>query len=723
MDRQGKSRRISTGMEVCKQLLPCFVIVLLTIQIARGDTVIDTLIISVSGDRVCSINIDTLHFPDVPQYTEKDTVHGFLVSDHYIRVLWDIDFPISSNFSTASISEGFWYKSDAWAFPLGIQGITYIAGSSANSHSPGKVYFADSTMRQAVGVLTVNLHLRPTSGSDFFDTIQIQLNRFFTGSFVEQSSGTGCFKGMATIYDDTRYLSGISHDSIFGINLPPLSLGDLSCFDYNEDGLPDILLSGNKSTSGIQGITYFIDGEGKIDSTTFPGLYQSASDFGDIDNDGDLDVVICGEDNANNLVTNVYHNFFGSWVLDSSRITGVSDGDIKFFDFDHDMDLDLVVTGFAGDRGILEIWENTINGFVLKTELPGLIESSIELIDYDNDNDFDFFVSGYSLSDGYVARLYTNDNGAFTHNSSQAFAGVKNGAIAAADYDGNGTTDLIYAGFDGSKNLSILYSNVQGVFTPTYANIDSVRYGRIIPFNLNSDNAPDLWVIGENNASHTINTDYMNTSQPVVERPVPPSSLKATVDTSRGGHILSWARSESESQMSVTYNIYVGTSAKEDDVVAAHSNIANGKLRIMRYGNCGKRNSYYIHGLPQGIYYFGVQTVSDGFVGSTFSTDVAFISNASSGARPHSYQNTEAPAFTIMHGRTTSLQIASGRAGIQGEIRIVNLSGRTIYKRIIKLNLGINIYPIDDEFANSMNVLQALIGGKTSIIKFAIYGH
>ena len=174
--------------------------------------------------------------------------------------------------------------------------------------------------------------------------------------------------------------------------------------------------------------------------------------------------------------------------------------------------------------------------------------------------------------------------------------------------------------------------------------------------------------------------------------------------------------------MSVTYNIYVGTSAKEDDVVAAHSNIANGSYELCAMATV-ESGIYYIHGLPQGIYYFGVQTVSDGFVGSTFSTDVAFISNASSGARPHSYQNTEAPAFTIMHGRTTSLQIASGRAGIQGEIRIVNLSGRTIYKRNIKLNLGINIYPIDDEFANSMNVLQALIGGKTSIIKFAIYGH
>lgn len=132
--------------------------------------------------------------------------------------------------------------------------------------------------------------------------------------------------------------------------------------------------------------------------------------WADYDGDGDLDLLLngdgylgSGEDNDG--VYRLYNNnagvFTEATTFTSYRQNSTGGGG-RFFDWDNDGDLDVVVTGYNGTRQATDIYINTAGVFApysANAQIPGVSESSIEVGDIDNDSDLDLIITGFSNHD------------------------------------------------------------------------------------------------------------------------------------------------------------------------------------------------------------------------------------------------------------------------------------------------------------------------------------
>jgi len=255
-------------------------------------------------------------------------------------------------------------------------------------------------------------------------------------------------------------------------------------------GWKKCLYKGLESFCGPQGMTAQTDrlyrnaGEGHFEDRSEalgaarprPGLGVV---FGDYDSDGDADIYVANDSEANVLYRND-----GSWRLVDTAIpmgVGFSQGGraqagmgVHSGDYDNDGDLDLYVTNFSDDVNTL--YRNRGNGaFVDATYEVGLggtvlpyLGWSTGFFDYDNDGWQDVFVvnghvypqlNQYATGLRYAQRnlLYQNRRGHFVEVGAQAGPGwqleqVSRGG-AVGDYDNDGDPDLLVTNLNGRPAL------------------------------------------------------------------------------------------------------------------------------------------------------------------------------------------------------------------------------------------------------------------------------
>lgn len=134
-------------------------------------------------------------------------------------------------------------------------------------------------------------------------------------------------------------------------NFERLYSGDITWVDINKDGWIDLVISGFNGTIPITQI--YINNKGTSFSNTIdfslPQLYFSKMAWGDLDNDGDIDLAITGVDSNDILGFYIYYrnDNQNSFTLESksSNYPGVVNGDIKIVDIDLDGDNDILYNG------------------------------------------------------------------------------------------------------------------------------------------------------------------------------------------------------------------------------------------------------------------------------------------------------------------------------------------------------------------------------------------
>ncbi|WP_299337201.1 T9SS type A sorting domain-containing protein [uncultured Psychroserpens sp.] len=210
-----------------------------------------------------------------------------------------------------------------------------------------------------------------------------------------------------------------------------------------------------------------LDGQGSFGTEQIiVGNIDDARDFdiGDIDNDGDLDLIF------NEPLSWVMNDGLGNFGAPQTFVS-TNDGTVILADLDNDSDLDVLTSDPFG-------WyenEDGVGGFGVFQLLDdqSLSTDHMMVLDIDADGDLDIINTYATSLDNEDINLYKNYSGVFTEAINIGETDQRISSIFSEDIDANGLIDIIYSTKSTSdngkiawyRNLGILTNQISGTIT------------------------------------------------------------------------------------------------------------------------------------------------------------------------------------------------------------------------------------------------------------------
>lgn len=292
---------------------------------------------------------------------------------------------------------------------------------------------------------------------------------FVTGDFYRTNS-----QGISS-----KLYKNIRNDKFSQVYSPIVNVyrGDFDWGDFNNDGVEDLFLIGETTNGKL--ISYLYSNNRTTNfhriPVDIPGYRDGSVEWGDYDRDGDLDLLITGY-TSNGPQSRIYRNERrqNKFIDIKAGLPGVDYGVGKWADYDNDGDLDVIISGNeSSGRVITQMFRNDNGHFnFINFGFTGLKLSDIAWGDYDIDGDLDFAIVGESQNGKFESRLYKNNSDGIFTQAFPGFAPVRSGSVDWGDMDHDGDLDMLLTGESAMGPISKVYRNDRnGVFTDIYAEI------------------------------------------------------------------------------------------------------------------------------------------------------------------------------------------------------------------------------------------------------------
>lgn len=376
--------------------------------------------------------------------------------------------------------------------------------------------------------------------------------------------------------------------------------------DMDNDGYLDVLAYNNINTGRTWENKLFLNESGTFNfsNIVFEGnLTLNSSDFVDYNNDGKMDVAINGVE----LYKNIGNSKFKKNKIISSKVANPLPFHSRWADFNNDGFIDLAfhyAGGWDGIYGMHVVFFKN-NGNDSFTDVGFVSYSSMSFTqmictDYNNDGLQDLLLT----SDYGKSILYKNNGDfIFSNIADNVFSTLGAKISDAGDYNNDGLIDFII----GSNLIINLGDDNFAKIDAEIAN-DQSKFG-----DYDGDGDLDLFNWGWPSYMYENKTKIVNSS--------PTIPFIHAAETISNKVILSWASSldNSTPQVALSYNINIGTTTTNSDIVSSNSSIVDGFRKIVQYGNVSQDTQIVINNLPNGKYYWRVQAIDNSFAASDFS--------------------------------------------------------------------------------------------------------
>ena len=440
--------------------------------------------------------------------------------------------------------------------------------------------------------------------------------------------------------------------------------------DYNNDGWVDIYLQGKDGSGTMHSILYknlqgkgFEAVENPINGNTpLVQLYGGTAAWGDYNNDGYLDLVVNGQiidgapvpvgatETQNCLVYK--NNGDGTFAAPISFL-GTTQGDVAWFDYNNDGNLDFMKTGVRGVYNRItdgvdgswdwywysDIYENDgAGGFNIipasQNGMPGGKQAaSIALGDANNDGFEDVL-----YMDADPNTIFLNNYGDQTFKRNDLLYTEPTGGSTAADFTYTGNQ------WGGSASL-----------------VDFDRDGNLDAFTAAYGFTPRLM-------KNQLGDGILSNQAPSI-----PADLSASIDNN-GVVTFTWTASTDDNTPveAIKYNLYVKKDGNDSVKFILPADLTTGRLKVNETLAPITKTSYKMNNLGGGHYTFGVEAIDNSKVASHFATAQFTITGAS--AIPSVNINQ-----IIISSRGNVIQV-SANADAVGTVNVYDVRGMNLRK-------------------------------------------
>jgi len=442
-----------------------------------------------------------------------------------------------------------------------------ITGTDINSEALSKVYF---NMNDSF--IESDLYLR--EGQDV--AIADYNNDLYPDILIAGKDINGITH--TTLYKNNKDKTFTEQTDIL---LTGASWACLTWGDYNNDNYLDILITGLNPDEGGFSKIYKNNGSGDFDFTeqtdiTLAEVYHSSAAWGDYDNDGNLDILLTGRDRFQNQISLIYKNNGDNTFTEQIQIvlTDVELSSTAWGDYDNDGDLDILLTGENEySNAVSKIYKNNNVTGNTTPDIPQNLEQEVMgnkvrlFWNQASDNETPGQTLSYNISVGtspgacdivspmsdtetgyirlpalgncylsnefilneldtgtYYWSVQTVDNGffysdfaeehtftvlpQFTEQTDIELTAARNSSLAWGDYDNDGDLDILLTGRDeNNDNNSKIYHNngpeSYGFTEQTSISLTAVGYSSVAWGDYDNDNLIDILITGYSSTGHT----------------------------------------------------------------------------------------------------------------------------------------------------------------------------------------------------------------------------